>query len=123
MMYPGSIRHFLLRTRCNTACTLIPVMHSESRARNMSIKSRLIIVITLSSIVAAGVGMLGTLAAALFGYFLISHIYRDLGGEPYETTGETGRQSDRGGDWGLLPGAPSSPCPTRRSSMRFIKSV
>jgi hypothetical protein len=89
----------------------------------MSIKSRLIIVITFVPIVRAGVGMPGTLAAALFGYFLISHIYRDLGGEPYETTGETGRQSDRGGDWGLFPGVPSSPCPTRRSNMRLLKSV
>ena len=123
-MYPGSIRYFLLRTRCNTARTLVQVVHSGSRARNMSIKSRLIIVITFLPIVGVGVGMLGTLAAALFGYFLISHIYRDLGGEPYETAGETGRQSDRGGDWGLLSGVPSSPCPTRRSNMRpLLKSV
>ena len=122
-MYPESIRHFLLRTRCNTAYTLIQVMHSGSRARNMSIKSHLIIVITFLSIVAAGIGVLGTLAASLFGYFLIGHIYRDLGGEPHETTGETGRQSDRGGDWGLFPGVPSSPCPTRRSNMRLLKSV
>jgi hypothetical protein len=63
----------------------------------MSIKSRLIIVITFLSILAAGIGMLGTLAAALFGYFLICHIYHDWVGELDETTGETGwRQSDRG---------------------------
>jgi hypothetical protein len=89
----------------------------------MSIKSRLIIVITFLSVVAAGIGMLGTLAASLFGYFLIGHIYRDLEGEPHETTGETGRQSDRGRDWGLFPGVPSSPWPTRRSNMRLLKSV
>ena len=89
----------------------------------MSIKPRLIMVITFLSIVAAGIGMLGKLAAALFGYFLICHIYRDLGGEPYETIGETGRQSDRGGDRGLFPGAPSSRCPTRRSNMRLRESI
>jgi hypothetical protein len=48
----------------------------------MSINSRLIIMLIPLSIVAIGVGMLGTLAAALFGYFLIRHIYHDLGGEP-----------------------------------------
>jgi hypothetical protein len=86
----------------------------------MSIKSRLIIVITFLLILAAGIGMLGTLAAALFGYFLICHIYRDLGGEPYETTGETERQSDRGG---LLLGVPSSTSLTRRLNIRLLKSI
>lgn len=73
----------------------------------MSINSRLIIMLMFLSIVAAGIGMLGTLAAALFGYFLICHIYHDLGGEPYETTGETGRQSDRGGDRGYSLASPA----------------
>jgi len=91
----------------------------------MSIESRLIIVITFLSILAASIGMLGTFAAALFGDFLIHHIYRDLRGEPDETTGESGRrQSDRGRrPRGLFPDVPSSTCPTRRLNVRLLGSI
>jgi hypothetical protein len=64
----------------------------------MSINSRLIMLMFLS-IVAAGTACWAR-SLLRYGYFLICHIYHDLGGEPYETTGETGRQSDRGGDRG-----------------------
>jgi hypothetical protein len=92
----------------------------------MSMKSRLIIVIAFFvSILAAGIGMLGTLAAALFGGFLICRIYREWGGEPNETIGEPRRwQSDRGGrPRDLLPGLPSSIYRTRRLNMRVLEPI
>jgi hypothetical protein len=92
----------------------------------MSMKSRLIIVIAFFvSILAAGIGMLGTLAAALFGGFLICRIYREWGSEPDETIGEPRRwQSDRGGrPRDLLPGLPSSIYRTRRLNMRVLEPI
>ncbi len=100
-------------------------MHSGRHARNMSIKSLLIIVISFLSILAAGTDMLGTLAAALLGYFLVYQFYRDWGGEPDKTAGQTGwRKSDRGGRLrGCSLASPGLICPTRLPNMRLLEFI